>query len=122
MTKRTALITGGAARIGAAIARELHGRGIDIVIHYRHSGEAAAALVDELNAGRPGSAATVKGDLLDHDTIPHIIDKVAAIYYEVQTSLLTTGATADAMARALRAAGASAVDVWCLARTPPPGD
>jgi pteridine reductase len=78
MTKRTALITGGAARIGAAIARELHGRGIDIVIHYRHSGEAAAALVDELNAGRPGSAATVKGDLLDHDTIPRIIDKVAA--------------------------------------------
>lgn len=77
MTKRTALITGGAARIGAAIARELHGHGIDIVIHYRHSGDAAAALVDELNASRPDSAARVKGDLLDHDTIPRIIDKVA---------------------------------------------
>lgn len=77
MTKRTALITGGAARIGAAIARELHAREIDIVIHYRNSIDAAAALADELNAIRPGSADTVQGDLLDHETIPRIIDEVA---------------------------------------------
>ena len=77
MTKRTALITGGAARIGAAIARDLHAHGIDIVIHYRNSIDAAAALAEELNAIRHNSADTVQGDLLDHETIPRIIDEVA---------------------------------------------
>lgn len=77
MTKRTALITGGAARIGAAIARELHAHDIDIVIHYRNSVDPAAALVEELNAIRHNSADTVQGDLLDHETIPRIIDEVA---------------------------------------------
>lgn len=35
--------------------------------------------------------------------------------------VLTTGATATAMASALAAAGASHIEVWCLARTPAPG-
>jgi ComF family protein len=35
--------------------------------------------------------------------------------------VLTTGATASAMARVLRTAGAGRIDVWCLARTPTPG-
>ncbi|WP_458376977.1 double zinc ribbon domain-containing protein [Pseudomonas fluorescens] len=36
--------------------------------------------------------------------------------------VLTTGATAQALARLLMSAGASRVDVYCLARTPKPGD
>jgi ComF family protein len=36
--------------------------------------------------------------------------------------VLTTGATAGAAARSLLAAGARRVDLWCLARTPSPGD
>ena len=35
--------------------------------------------------------------------------------------VLTTGATATAVARALSAAGAASIEVWCLARTPAPG-
>ena len=35
--------------------------------------------------------------------------------------VFTTGATAAAMAGALRGAGAAYVEVWCLARTPSPG-
>lgn len=35
--------------------------------------------------------------------------------------VLTTGATAQALARLLRQAGAARVDVYCLARTPKPG-
>lgn len=36
--------------------------------------------------------------------------------------VLTTGATAEAIARLLRKAGAARVDIYCLARTPRPGD
>lgn len=36
--------------------------------------------------------------------------------------VLTTGATAQALARLLMDAGATRVDVYCLARTPKPGD
>jgi len=36
--------------------------------------------------------------------------------------VMTTGATARALSACLLAAGAARVEVWCLARTPPPGD
>jgi pteridine reductase len=61
---RTALVTGGARRVGAAIARRLHASGASVVIHYRDSAGDADALAAELNALRPSSAATVKAELL----------------------------------------------------------
>jgi ComF family protein len=39
----------------------------------------------------------------------------------VVDDVLTTGATASAVAEALANAGASYIEVWCLARTPSPG-
>lgn len=50
------LITGGARRVGAEIARTLHAAGANIVIHYRSSASAATALADQLNLVRPRSA------------------------------------------------------------------
>jgi pteridine reductase len=50
------LITGGARRVGAEIARMLHGAGANIVIHYRSSAAAAIALADQFNLLRPHSA------------------------------------------------------------------
>ena len=35
--------------------------------------------------------------------------------------VMTTGATAEEITRVLRAAGAARVQIWALARTPPPG-
>jgi pteridine reductase len=67
---KTALITGSARRVGAAIARTLHAAGANIVLHYRSSSEDAAELAREFNHARPGSAAVVSGDLLDIDKIP----------------------------------------------------
>ena len=43
------LITGGARRVGAEIARTLHAAGANILIHYRSSAAAAIALADEFN-------------------------------------------------------------------------
>ena len=61
---KTALVTGAARRIGAAIARRLHAAGASVMLHYRGTATAAAELEAELNAARAGSAATVKADLL----------------------------------------------------------
>jgi pteridine reductase len=61
---KAALITGGARRVGAAIARRLHGAGASVLIHYRDSEADAAKLEAELNALRPKSAAKVKAELL----------------------------------------------------------
>jgi pteridine reductase len=61
---RTALITGGARRVGAAIARRLHAAGANVVLHYRDSAADADALAAQLNGARPKSAATVKAELL----------------------------------------------------------
>jgi pteridine reductase len=61
---RCALVTGGARRLGAAIARRLHSGGANVLIHYRDSEADATALVAELNALRAKSAAKVKAELL----------------------------------------------------------
>ena len=61
---KTALVTGAARRIGAAIARRLHAAGANVVLHYRGAEAEASALEAELNVARAGSAAKVKADLL----------------------------------------------------------
>jgi len=64
LTGRSVLVTGGARRIGAAIARRLHAAGANLVLHYRDSEAEAAKLEAELNAARARSAARVKAELL----------------------------------------------------------
>ena len=64
LSGKVALITGGARRVGAAIARRLHAAGASVVLHYRDSQADAAKLEAELNALRPKSAAKIKAELL----------------------------------------------------------
>ena len=71
----TALITGGAKRIGKEIAHHLHTAGFNIMVHYRSSAEATAELVNELNDIRENSAASVAGDLLNISIVPTVIEK-----------------------------------------------
>ena len=74
MNNKTALITGAAKRLGAAIARDLHQRGMDIIIHYHHSGSEAQSLSAELNTLRPDSASLVQADLNDTSAAMDVID------------------------------------------------
>jgi pteridine reductase len=69
-----ALITGGAKRLGAAIARELHAHGANVLVHYRGSGDAARALAAELNATRADSCALHAADLLDVEQLAGVVE------------------------------------------------
>ena len=74
LTGKTVLITGGARRVGAAIARELHGAGANLVVHYRKSAREAEALAGEFNAARANSAAVIPGNLLELEKLPLLVD------------------------------------------------
>src|SRR3954469_24350103 len=74
LTGKTVLITGGAKRVGAEIARELHGAGANLVIHYRKSSTAAETLASEFNGARDKSAAIVQADLLDIGKLPALVE------------------------------------------------
>lgn len=74
------LVTGGARRIGAAIARHLHAAGCVVAIHYRHSAGEAETLAQELNAARPHSAAVFAGALEDDATPERLVGDVTAVF------------------------------------------
>ncbi len=71
---RAVLVTGGARRIGAAIARTLHAQGANVVIHCHRSGAAARELAAVLNGTRPGSALVTEADLLDCDSFAPLVE------------------------------------------------
>ena len=67
------LITGGAKRVGAAICRELHANGAQLMIHYKTSINEARALQAELNLQRANSVAIIQGDLLNIAVLPSLV-------------------------------------------------
>ena len=60
MAAPVVLITGAAHRLGAHTAETLHGRGWNVVIHYRSRQEQARQLIDKLNRERADSATSVQ--------------------------------------------------------------
>jgi pteridine reductase len=73
LSGRCVFVTGGAKRLGAAMARRLHAAGASVVVHYHRSREAADQLVAELHAVRAGSTLAVSGDLNDVDRLPALV-------------------------------------------------
>jgi pteridine reductase len=75
-SRRTALVTGAAARIGASIATTLHDRGCNLVLHYNSNREGAERLATGLNEARPGSAAILQADLSTPAGVDELADGV----------------------------------------------
>ena len=76
LSGQTALVTGGARRVGAEILRHLHAAGAQAAIHCHHSQAEAHALAAELNASRPDSAAVFTADLLQTESLPGLVAAV----------------------------------------------
>ncbi|MGB8692235.1 MAG: pteridine reductase [Steroidobacteraceae bacterium] len=81
---QTALVTGGARRVGAEIVRFLHAAGANVAIHCHRSGKEAEALCAELAARRPGSAGVFSADLLDIATLAPLVNAVVARFGGLQ--------------------------------------
>lgn len=72
---RVALVTGGAARIGAEICRTLAGAGAIVAVHCHRSLAAAEDLVEEIESDG-GEAFVVRGDLAQDEDRSALIDAV----------------------------------------------
>jgi pteridine reductase len=88
---RVALVTGAAQRIGAAIARELHAAGCNVLLHCRSSRAEADALAAELNAMRRDSAAVLQADLTQLPQVEQLA--AAAIAHWGHIDLLVNNAS-----------------------------
>lgn len=113
---KTVLITGGARRVGAAIARRLHAAGASIALHYRDSAAAAEALARELQAARQGSVQTFKANLLETSELAGLVDAAlasfgrldilvnnASTFYPTPVGEITSAAWDDLMGTNVRA-------------------
>ena len=79
MNNRTAIITGAAKRIGAAITRELHNMGMDVIIHFNKSDAAASQLAKELNDHRPHSAHIFQANLAQPESSDALVKFALAV-------------------------------------------
>ncbi len=74
LQNKVILITGGAKRVGAAICRELHAHGAQLLVHYNTSKQEAETLQAKLNSQRANSVAIIQANLLEIDTLGALVD------------------------------------------------
>ncbi len=74
LSGRTALVTGGAVRIGRAICQSLADAGAKVVINYNHSSEEADQLVDEIR-GRGGQSWAMQADLGSQEQLLSLVPR-----------------------------------------------
>lgn len=79
-TAPVALITGAAARIGAALSQRLHARGYNIALHYNRSQDRAEALAARLESVRPDSVQLIQADLLDTGAVLRLAAEAQAAW------------------------------------------
>lgn len=75
--RKSALVTGGAARVGRAICEGLAGAGYDIAVHYNRSSKDADILVANLQA-KGINAVAVQADLSDSAQTRTLVEKAVA--------------------------------------------
>lgn len=107
-------------------AQRLRGRGFNqALLLARRVGRRLGIALDANAAAKPRdtppqarlSRVARQANLRDAFVCPRRLD---GLHLAIVDDVMTTGATADALAAALKAAGATRVDAWVVARTPQP--
>lgn len=73
-SRKTALVTGSAARIGACIASSLHARGFDVLVHCNSNEAGASRLAEQLNNQRADCAFVISADLTSDAGMQKLVD------------------------------------------------
>ncbi|MCO4100945.1 SDR family oxidoreductase [Gemmatimonas sp.] len=80
MLRKTALVTGGARRVGAAIVRSFAARGYNVVLHHGNSPEEANALAAELEAVHQVRVVVVQEDLVDSSAPARVVQAAISAF------------------------------------------
>lgn len=75
---KVVLVTGAGKRVGAAIARHCHQRGMRLAIHYRKSADEAEALCRALNKKKSNTAISLPADLNNTKCYADLIHTILA--------------------------------------------
>jgi NAD(P)-dependent dehydrogenase (short-subunit alcohol dehydrogenase family) len=105
----TALVTGGAVRVGAAICRALALGGAGVVIHCRHSEPAAMKLAREIRT-LGGTAEVVRGDLATEAGVERVLTR--AFRVAPSLNVLVNNAAVFQKQPLLKASGRDYLDAW----------
>ncbi len=89
---RVAVVTGGSLGIGRAIAEELAGEGVEVVIAARNA-ERLAAVAKEVGAGRPGRVLAVAGDMTDPADIARVMAEARVAFGRIDILVNNAGAS-----------------------------
>ncbi len=76
---KTALVTGGAHRIGAQICHTLHKDNYHVIIHYRNSSQAAKNLANKLNNIRQNSASILPAELSNIQEVNKLCNTIKSL-------------------------------------------
>ena len=90
-SRKVAIVTGAARRIGACTAKMLHKSGYNVLVHYRASKEPALDLVAELNSDCADSALGMQAELQQESSANSIVN--AAIEHWGRLDLLVNNAS-----------------------------
>jgi 3-oxoacyl-[acyl-carrier protein] reductase len=90
LQKKVAIVTGGSRGIGAAIARRLSADGFAVVVNYAGSADAAAKLVQEIDAAG-GQAIAVQADVSDPKAVRQLFNSAEAIFGGVDVLVNNAG-------------------------------
>ena len=74
--KKVVLITGGAKRIGACIARYFHARGFYVILHFNSSSREAEQLKSDLLSIRKNSCRTIQANFSDESSINALLKEI----------------------------------------------
>lgn len=93
---RTAIVTGGAGGIGAAVCRRLARDGMNVVIAFRTSEKKAASVAEEIKS-TGGNAVAVKADISATDDVKELFSRAYEIYGNIDVLVCNAGIAAQAV-------------------------
>jgi acetoacetyl-CoA reductase len=94
LTGKVAIVTGGSRGIGSTIAKELAKNGVEVVINYNTSKEAAEAVIDEIEK-IGGKGIAFQSDVSNLESATSLIERTKSQFGKVDILVNNAGITRD---------------------------